>query len=122
MNDIMQELAREYRKSDKHKKDLHCDIFLIPCDKDGDIESKYIKETLLGVYDEIKRFTGLSHDEVKEWFKEQPCDTWFGKKITHEEKVYLSFYVRYDIPKSMLKTYDMNNWTQGPSFKNKEVT
>lgn len=121
MNAIMQELAREYRKSVHHKQESHCDIFLIPCD-DGDIDSKYIKETLHEVYNEIKRFTGLSIAEVNDWFKDQPCDTWFGKKITHEEKVYVSFYVRYDIPKSMLKTYDMTNWTQGPSFKNKEVT
>ncbi|AFN37275.1 hypothetical protein pp2_041 [Vibrio phage phi-pp2] len=115
MKTVMQQLADEYRNSDKNDPELHCDIFLLPVNEDGGIDSEYIKETLSAVYAEIRRFTGMTLTEAREWFSKQQCETWFGESKIVNEKVYKSFYVRYDIPEDLLKPVFTSDWTQGPS-------
>ncbi|AJT61061.1 hypothetical protein AVU32_gp220 [Vibrio phage ValKK3] len=116
---LMERLADEYRKSDVYDPDLHCDIFAIPVQEDGEMDSIYIKEALYGVYNEIRRYTGMSLDEAKEWFKDQEVETWFGESNTVNEKVYNTFFVRYDIPDKLVKQ-QYSEWQQGPSATIKE--
>lgn len=112
----LNELARLYRQSDKYVPELHVDIFLIPRVTSDDVEvtGETFKEVHHVITKEIVRYTNMTYEEARVFHANNDIETWFGDDEIFDTDVYAPFYVRYDIPKNLLRKFD-TEYKQGPS-------
>ncbi len=119
----LNELARLYRLSDKYVAELHVDIFLIPRHTSDEVE--VTGETFIEVHHEITkeivRYTNMSYEEARLFHAKNDIEIWFGEDEIIDTDVYAPFYVRYDIPKDLLRKFD-TEYKQGPSATFEEAT
>jgi len=89
------EYALKYRESDKHKANMHVDIFAIP---ESEVNMSHITSIIGKVTDEIVRNTDMNREEAREYFRDADVDTWFDEHFSLDGEEYHVFFVRYELP------------------------